>query len=417
MTTLPPEKIVIALREATQTPGHALHPSDSLLDPNLEPPCSIDWGKLPQLLSSLPTHPNLIIELPTPISSPSIAKQINHTLTLAKQLGVLDQVAIHTQMKVPDAKLALECGAKTLFVFASTTKNNHGHPQTISDLGNQLNQIAFYAHEHGATFVRASIEHATQTPPEQIHEFLTTIATIDSELSGIIKGLGIPDTKGIGTPNQYTQLVTSIAPQVKQLGLAIFGHLHNDNGLAETNYCSINLVCKQLGIPFYGEIAPAMYPGERVGLQPTTNYFPNFPPLPIVGPSWKIKGQSPLDASKTHVAGLHTSEITAYGEGRPHPGIYTIMGVSNFIYTLRAMGITQPESYLDILKQTATVARELAAQIGHQPQSWTIALCKLAIHNPEIITQTVNQIGNPDRWLNAPSVDLKTLLKHLTPRL
>lgn len=405
------EHISLNVREALQTPGDAIAPGISLLDPHLEPPAELDYEELNRFLPVLHQHPSVSIELPNPISSPSTARRLKSTLDEARRVGVIDQVALHVRLNMEDVRLAVACGTQRIHVFAGTKTCASGSMDTIL---NNIHDIATYSESHGVTFIRASLEHASECEMSTIETFVAGLGAINRSVrTPIIRGLGLPDTGGVGTPELYEHIVRNLQVLLRQEKLLLFFHLHDDGRHAMETYESVLHLCQSLEITCCTEATPASYPGERVGIRPTieeiADRIPFVVPALLQGPSWISKGQSPEDAKRTHVAGVHTKSMASYSSGDhdiPHPGLYAILGTTNIAVLAELAG---HQFHQDLLKSTALLAREYASQSGYDKQGRLLALIEQVSENPEGILHMIAAWRDPSHWIDGNTPNLENV--------
>lgn len=404
------EIISLNVREALQTPGEAIALGVSLLNPELEAPPELNYEALHRFLPALRQIPSVYVELPNPISSPSTGRRLKTTLDEAERLGVVDQIALHTRLNREDVQLAVACGARRIHVYAGTKTFASG---SMTEILRSIHDVTAYAVAHSVTFIRASLEHASQCDVSAIRTFAEGLGAINRSIdTPIIHGLGLPDTNGVATPEHYQDIVQNLQELLREQNLMLFLHLHDDGGRALETYESVVRLCESLEIPCCTEATPKVYPGERVGIRPTieeiAERIPCFIPALLRGPSWIAKGQSPEDAKRTHVAGAHTKSMNAYSSGHrdvPHPGVYSIMGTTNIASIAGLLGHRSTERTL--WKSTALLAREYASQFGHDKQERLLSLIALAIKDPTYILRTTATWGNPSRWVDSSSPDLE----------
>ena len=425
--------LAVIPRESLQTPsglqGRDLA-SFSITDPTLEGPCELNMPQMEAFISELEGRQDLFLELSNSMSGPTVAKNNRRLLDKAHQHGVSDRVPVHTRMTLGDFKLALDCGATRAHLFgnSSNVAEINGHAKTPEYWISQMQDIAQYGSENGVSSIRGSLEHATQTDPERIIQFIEGIQAINSQLqTRIINTLGLPDTNGQATPNDYTAILNNIRGALQESGLMFSIHLHDDSGYAMENALVISEFCDRYDILVLLETIDPYYPGERVGIRPTFNQLPSLgiEPLPhtafdlVKGNTWVSEEQdlnSPFkrkEAVVFHVAGVHTKAIANYQNGHiayPQPGLYQIMGKHNFEFLAGHMGLQLDG---EIIQETAIIGRELAAQYGNLPQGYAVELIKLAARDSDVINQAVEVIGPAEEWLERPIPDLAKLKERL----
>lgn len=425
--------LAVIPRESLQTPsglqGRDLA-SFSITDPTLEGPCELNMPQMEAFISELKGRQDLFLELPNSMSGPTVAKNNRRLLDKARQHGVSDRVPVHTRMTLGDFKLALDCGATRAHLFgnSSNVAEINGHAKTPAYWISQMQGIAQYGLDNGVSSMRGSLEHATQTDPERIIQFIEGIQAINARLqTRIINTLGLPDTNGQATPNDYIAILNNIRRALQESGLMLSIHLHDDSGHAMENALVISEFCDRYNIPVLLETIDPYYPGERVGVRPTPNQLPSLgiEPLPntaldlVKGNTWVSEEQDLESPSKReeavvfHVAGVHTRTIANYQNGHkayPQPGLYQIMGKHNFEFLAGHMGIQLDEK---VIQQTAIVGRELAAQYGNLPQGYALELIRLASRDDACIEDAIEVIGPSGEWLDKPVPDLSRIKERL----
>lgn len=420
-------QILLTPREGLQTPGSLPRFGwESLRDPLLKPPCQLVESAAINLLGELTRRRDLSVELPNPISCPSAARMISRILITAQTLGIADRVPVHTRMKKEDFKLAIACGAKAGHLYGNSSNLAGEKGKSIDNLLENLSDIADDAYIGGVNHLRASLEQATATPVDKIAKFIAGVKKINDRFPrNVITGLGLPDTNGLATPDQYRNILTpEITNLIREAGLTLFIHLHNDGGKAIDNAQTIMDVAKREAIPVVVEVAPKEEPGERLGILwfedlATLGFTDNLPDDAhklLAGDSWVRKYPELRNiALKAMTAGVHTDDMKRYSNGHvdvfPSPGLYTIMGARNFGFIQQHVldNTEQAVSTMDVLKSAALIGRELAAQYGNQPQAVAIALAEIAFQNPELILSISQRFNRPEGWLGSPSIDLRPI--------
>ena len=405
------EVLSLNFREAMQTPSIIITSPEDLLNPNLPPPGELDYQKLKILVKHLKYYPNLNIELPNPISSPTTARNLKELLLEAEKSDTVNKLAVHIRAVEDDMKLAIKCGFKKIYIFGGVIRRNGMSFGTSTELVERLKLVSELANVAGVEYIRASLEHATQTNPSEVKGFIQGIRGVNESLSRpIIKGLGIPDTNGVASPEDYTRLMGTILGLCDPGEFDIFLHLHDDCGRAMENYEYLRNECKRMGFSYCVEAVPDGFPGERVGTRP---HFKDIEkdkyPESIVngvmgGSSWRNAHQTLDSESWTHVAGVHTGTMQTYSSRRknyPCPGVYSIMGAANTEFLWRLFGRQIPDKKL--ARQVSKVGREMAARKGNLPQGKSLELAKLAIDNPACIVKMAEAIGREEDWLDKPN--------------
>lgn len=407
-------------REGMQTPPETVGRLDN---PGLPPPCQLVVSEVTRLFAELPERSDLLVELPTPVSCPSAAKQVSSLLTEARELGVADRTPVHIMMTELDFRLAIACGAQAVHMFgnSSTVAGNGGKPP--DELLENLTCIADIAYASDVKNLRASLEHAPNTQLKAIALFLMGIRKINSGYDRrVITAVGFPDTNGVATFDNYEKILAIVRDVEPSLG--VFVHLHDDGRQALDTARKIMEFGREQGIRIVIETVLDAYPGERVGLAPTVSQLAQLGfalPLPgnvndvLKGASWVlaqdgVMEERRLGALNTHTAGVHTRHMERYTNGdtpgHPSPGVYTIMGKNNIGYWQEhVLGVTPSDQR--VLGAAALVGREYAAQDGNKPQAYAIALARLTSINPELVTNVADSFGPPDGWLGRPLPDVQ----------
>ncbi|MBI4066859.1 hypothetical protein HY407_00600 [Candidatus Gottesmanbacteria bacterium] len=429
-----PDTFLVGLREAIQTP-----PRDSLhgrmLDVHLAPPCQIIENQTMKIIDDLKEREDYFVELPTPISSPSAAHLVHRLLSYADdgERKVAHRVPVHTRMKKIDARLAIQAGARAIHLYGNSSENGGSSARTVEELKVELKDIAEIARDNGVVHLRASLEHATDTPPEEIGKFVDGIKEINTELGAkVITALGLPDTNGVVDSDWYKKVFTDLGDKIKQAGLIFFVHLHDDNQQALANAKKIVELAREKDIPVVVETVPDFYPGERNGTRPRFSELGEVLPgrsIPkdfnniVGGSTWLEKRTIDIEealrlyqeALHTHVAGVHTIKMGNYGnsqngtmENLPAPGTYSIMGKNNFAWVQENV-LKIEKSPDDVLQAVSLIGRELAAQKGNQPHGYTIGLAYLAAMMPQYILDKAESFGIPEQWLENDIPDLSIL--------
>lgn len=411
---------MVALREGTQTPPYI--PTDARWDdPNLQPPAMIDRLHVANLIAHLGDYPNYSLELPTPFSSPTTAKQTAELLVVARQHQVIDRVALHTRMKQEEVDLAVAVGATNVHLFGNSIKPIGGRIRSAQEWVQQFSQCWSSGTDAGIRHMRASLELSTEVDIDQLRLFAIGILGI-ARPSGTTIALGLPDTNGRGTPEQYQAVITALGPELADQDIPLYVHNHDDTNRARANTQAIRERAGQHGIPLVVEGALRLYPGERVGTGPDINEVATLVgPAPdtaflLYGSTWKI-GPEPessrrAQALRTDVAGVHTCHSAMYGTGNgerrlPAPGIYTIEGKGNIIFTAQTVFQRVPNEQTAIY--AAGIGRELAAQDGNLHHGDAIALAQLSLDHPDILARTYTTFGPPQDWLLRPSPNLNEI--------
>jgi hypothetical protein len=406
----------ISFREACQTLGEAVPEGVSLLSPELDPPGYIDYeGKaIQEVIGQLKSFPQVMIEINTPVSSPTVAWRTRELMEYARVKGVDEQVAVHVRMVSGDVKLAIDCGAKRIFLLGRTKASAENNSVAVEELLDNLGNIARVSQNRDVSF-RVSVEHASEQSLKWVEEFINGLGKINLLRLGSVEGLGLPDTKGVGTKDRYRDLLNKVGKFMIKGGLEMYIHLHNDSGRATENCKFISNWLIDKGIGCCLEVTFKDYPGERNGIRP---YLEDVGGLGriirakevIKGPSWVKKGQKAEDAKRGHVAGIHTHVMESYSntDSRyPSPGLYSIMGSGNILF-LQGL-VCKRVSGGKVLKSAALVGREYAAQYGNKKQKYALALARLAEAEPDYLLKLANSFGTLSGWLENPPPDLKGL--------
>ncbi|MBI3379723.1 hypothetical protein HY029_03155 [Candidatus Gottesmanbacteria bacterium] len=420
--------LITTPREGLQQAG--AFPKDGRLginDPNLLPPAQIIEAGAINLLKDLITRRDLMVELPNPISCPSAAKMVNRILTTAQTFGVSDRVPVHTRMTKKDFNLAVVCGATAVHLYGNSSDLAGRKGQSIEKLTDSLEEIADDAYKSGVNHLRASLEQATATPIDKIVQFVTKIKEINGKYPRkVITAIGLPDTNGLATPDQYQKILTKEVTQlIRDSGLTLFIHLHDDGNNALDNAKTIMEIAKAENISVVVETVPKEYPGERVGIRPWYSDlaelgFPGELPKSateiLEGSSWVLKYPELRDIAKlTNTAGVHTDDMERYANGNhgifPSPGLYSIMGAKNFGFLQEH---TLPidigkVSTIEVLRSAALIGRELAVQYGNQSQAVAIALAELAFNKPDLVQSVSSRFNNHNIWLEDDVPDLRVI--------
>lgn len=240
------ETLSLNYREAIQTPGSIPRLDTDLLCPGMDPPGEIVADRLEKLIARLEDMPETYVELPNPMSSPSQVIKTKRWVEVAKKKGVGDRVAIHTRLLREDVQLALDCGAVRIYFYGSLLFRNGGQ-KTVGELLGKTEEVAQLAVGR-AKFLRASLEHATQTPEDKVAQFVSGIQNINRKLNDpIIKGLGLPDTNGVAMPVDYERLMGLLAKICPGREFTLFAHLHDDSGRAVENWHCLLYECRRYG--------------------------------------------------------------------------------------------------------------------------------------------------------------------------
>ena len=418
--------ILIGLREAIQTPGSI--PFDGKLeDPNLQPPSMILETNIKDALSDLVS--GVSIELPSPLSCPSATKMVYRLVQSARKIDKGKQTPIHIRMTERDFNQAVLCGAEAVNLFGNSSNLVGNKVSDIDHLLSSLAHISDKSSETKEVKLRASLEHAVHTDRKKIHQFISGIEEINFKNPGKIVDLGLPDTIGSAELDFYIDLLSDIGPRIRQTGLRLNMHLHDDFENALSKAYEITAFCLKEDIPVVIETVPNLYPGERVGIRPTFEddismlgmniRLPQQAVDFIGGNTWKTQNiptyisqeERNKWAKRLHVAGVHTSNMAIYSNGNEHfpaPGLYGVMGKWNIGF-IQVNVLKEIPSDYHILQNAALLARELAYQEGNKPQSHAIALAEIALQDPQFIFRTASSFGMEADWLVNPLPDLSEL--------
>lgn len=426
-------RVLFGVREGIQTLGEVPQKGD-MLEGSLKPPCGLVVARLKMMIGEdMVRDPNLLVELPPPGSSPSVTYMVHEVVSFADFVSsdVADRVAVHTMMTVSDFEQVVGvCGGRRVHLFGDAS-GLHARKYEVSDWLGTLSTIA----ENGVgrvSHVRASLEHATDTDPSKLQQFVSGIGKINKQWGRVITAIGIPDTNGLAYPDEYQRLIAAIGPTINENNLEVFIHLHNDGRRAIANAEAIIESLGQFGIPWVLETVHDDFPGERVGVGPRVRdlrYFgltvPDSHKDVLSGSSWVSQGSEYDSVFRKlvqcgHVAGVHTNDMHAYNGFSPDknyaaPGLYTIMGGTSLEKILQMLGRSPLPR--ELKKAGALVGRELSAQEGNLEQRWAIALALEASENADFILQTAKSFGDPKTWLSKPLPDLSGLRYRLGCRV
>jgi hypothetical protein len=426
---------LINLREGLQTPAKR-SPYDIPSVETLPPPAVLLLDKTVALFEEVKDEKDTYIELQTPASCPSAAKFDYILLQEARKRGMIDRVPLHVRMTKSDMELALLVGATAIHGMGNSLSPEEGRGKKAADLLNNLDEMEPLLLRHGVNHFRASLEHALHTSPTTIEELIKGLWVRNQDLKqkhgrSLYTALGIPDTRGDGTQEKFTELIKMIGNSGYMEGMKIFIHLHKDNGEAIENAQAIIEAAKEFNLQLVIEVASdGRFTGERNGildpndLQRVTGKS-NFPQMAngvLVGSSWRdgIGTYSYEDAveiaNNTNVAGIHTdaSELYGNGNGWPAPGLYGVMGKMNIAFIQEhVLNVPAREDQLDAFRAAALLGRELATQSGNKPQKFAIQLAQLTLNEPKFVIKVAESFGKPTTWLDKPLPDLDKLRKLL----
>lgn len=428
------KSVLFGLREELQTPKGIYLPSH-FMDGSLAAPCDIRVGEVLGYIQEMADFPQVRMEIGNP-SCPMTTYEGRMFTDAGKSLGIGDRVAMHA--RVIDFKQVVKvCGAESVHLFDNLS-GAHNNRQTVDGLISLVDKNV----NGGGSLknLRISLEHATRTNPEIVRSFIAGMGDINRRRGRqVITGIGLPDTTGFATPEDYMSLLDFLIPDIRELHFEVFMHLHDDGGRAlETAQFLAGYLSEQ-EIPWVVETVQPLFPGERVGIRPYITELDAFGvKVPegyeqmLKGASWKSQTFDGWDQDSvrkavrsTHVAGLHGSDMKSYngdGDNIPHPGLYSIMGASNIIYLWRRLGLVKADEKIpavlkDVAKATAQVGRELAGQKGNQEQRYAIALAQEAFEYQKFMVDTAFGFGEPHTWLKKEIPNLSELWNSIEKRV
>lgn len=240
------KKIIIqdtTLRDGEQTPGVAFSFNDKVKVVNVLLELGVD-----------------AIELGFPAASKEeekiIKKLANKFSGNKKKFCVFSRIkekdiviAHETTKKLINRRLQIVVPASNLHIKYSINKTKK---QILEDLKKSLKIAKSYFDE---------IQLTAQDAPRADKEFLFLL--IKTSIEGGAKIIGLPDTVGCCTPNEYGNLIKNICEKFKsKKDLIISAHCHNDLGLATANsIIAIDSGAKQVEVTLNGL-------GERAGNTP-----------------------------------------------------------------------------------------------------------------------------------------------------
>jgi homocitrate synthase len=220
------------LREGEQMPGAFFRPRDRM--------------RLAALLNEFGIDE---IEVPSPVVSPSAAKELRALIAL----GLSAEIRPHVRCIREDVLTAIACGARGvhLFVGASPHLAAHGLREDLHATLARVEECVRLAAGRGL-FVRFSAEDAFRTPRERLWPLL------DAAVRAGAARLGLPDTVGVATPRQVEDLVREV--RARYAHTAIEFHGHNDTGCAVANaFAAFEAGASAIDVTVLGI-------GERVGI-------------------------------------------------------------------------------------------------------------------------------------------------------
>lgn len=422
---------LIGLREAMQT-SQLYEKGYTMSDFRLPPTCHLVVAEtVPFIENILPHHPTMIIELQNSRSGPSAAHTNKMLVDIGRSHNVASQIAQHTMLTVEDARFGFKIGPR-LHLFGNASDNGGTRKRSVEELISRLEAIASNAPRDKQVDIRASLEQATETGIGDVIKFIQGIRRINEKYGRrIISGLGIPDTNGRATPEQYNRIIRGSADEILKAGVNTFAHIHDDQHHAFENIQMIHELSEEFGFPITTELIHPTFSGERNGTRPNfdeANKLGIFVPQEayslVEGSSWR-QGDPKTIFEREELAmsldgsGVHATSKLCYGDGRERHatgGLTGIMGKGHFIALLEGLWQFTPEKYAypDLLKDIAQLGREYALQHGNLEHRWAIAFARLAIEHPEVVKNYAQDvIGSPETWLDNPIPDLKGLLPYL----
>lgn len=427
--------IQISTRESLQTPTfvpEAYLNRHTLKHADLPGPCSVDLKKLSKVVAEvLPANDGMLVELPNPASCPTIARMDASLIWLAREKGVSNRVVPHVRMTIPDTQQALSIEARRIHFFGNSSEvaQANGNGMNIKRLLEEMGHVADICLDGGVTGSKFSLEHTTQTSAENLTVFARGLNAINERharagRNNVITSMGIPDTNGIGDPQLFRTILNAVGPIVKDGGLELFSHLHDDSGMALINLDVMVNFCLQNGIPLTIEAIDDFYPGERTGIRPRFSDLErgivdiDSVSGTVRGNTW-VRSQEDLDDNDrrvsvrhTHVAGVHVAHLENYANGYeaiPQPGLFAIMGKGNLIYIADSFGLDIKKGDKEHMRNASLVAREYAAQYGSQSHQVAVEFVRFLSENPDYIDSLALRFGHPNTWASKPPPDLSEL--------
>lgn len=298
------------------------------------------------------------LELTSPAASPQSAQDL---ATIAG-LGLRAKVLTHTRCHLNDVKLAVENGAQGVNMLFATSEQLRqvSHGRTLDQLIEEAQEVIGYLKQFPIE-IRFSCEDAFRTP---VADLLKVYKAMDS-LN--IKRVGVPDTVGIATPAQVTEVVGAIRQAVK---CEIEFHGHNDTGCAIANaFCALEAGATHIDVTILGI-------GERNGIAPLGGFIARMASLDkdfvkhynvamlhdldqmiadMVGITIPFNNYITGMTAFTHKAGMHTKAIladpqsyeildpTMFGEKRTVSFAHRLTGWHAIAERARELGITLSE--------------------------------------------------------------------------
>lgn len=298
------------------------------------------------------------LELTSPAASPQSAQDL---ATIAG-LGLRAKVLTHTRCHLNDVKLAVENGAQGVNMLFATSEQLRqvSHGRTLDQLIEEAQEVIGYLKQFPIE-IRFSCEDAFRTP---VADLLKVYKAMDS-LN--IKRVGVPDTVGIATPAQVTEVVGAIRQAIK---CEIEFHGHNDTGCAIANaFCALEAGATHIDVTILGI-------GERNGIAPLGGFIARMASLDkdfvkhynvamlhdldqmiadMVGITIPFNNYITGMTAFTHKAGMHTKAIladpqsyeildpTMFGEKRTVSFAHRLTGWHAIAERARELGITLSE--------------------------------------------------------------------------
>ncbi len=298
------------------------------------------------------------LELTSPAASPQSAQDL---ATIAG-LGLRAKVLTHTRCHLNDVKLAVENGAQGVNMLFATSEQLRqvSHGRTLDQLIEEAQGVIGYLKQFPIE-IRFSCEDAFRTPVADLLKVYKAMDSLD------IKRVGVPDTVGIATPAQVTEVVGAIRQAVK---CEIEFHGHNDTGCAIANaFCALEAGATHIDVTILGI-------GERNGIAPLGGFIARMASLDkdfvkhynvamlheldqmiadMVGITIPFNNYITGMTAFTHKAGMHTKAIladpksyeildpTMFGEKRTVSFAHRLTGWHVIAERARDLGITLSE--------------------------------------------------------------------------
>jgi len=170
-----------------------------------------------------------MIEMTTPCASPRSAADIRAVVNSGLNARILTHVRCHRH----DVMQALETGVDGLDIVIGTSPQlmQHSHGKSIREIIDLALDVCGFVREQAPDIIlRFSTEDSFRSREADLLRVYLAVAE-----SGLVDRLGVADTVGVALPNQVFDLVSLL---VRNTGLDVEFHGHNDSGSAIANACS-----------------------------------------------------------------------------------------------------------------------------------------------------------------------------------